>query len=74
MSKWKCSTCTFDQYKVDGYEVVCSLCDSRKSVDKNIEILTVSGDENEEEDDKELVRQKFLDQKKIRFKGAELKS
>ena len=74
MSKWKCSTCTLDQYKVDGDEVVCSVCDSRKPVDKNIEILTVSGDEIEEEDDRELVKQKSLDQKKIRLKGAALKS
>ena len=74
MSKWKCSTCTLDQYKVDGDEVVCSVCDSRKPVDKNIEILTVSCDEIEEEDDRELVKQKSLDQKKIRLKGAALKS
>ena len=72
MSPWKCSKCRFTKYRIEREEVICGVCQSRYPLDKNIEIMTVSGDSDSEEE--EEVRQKSLDQKKVILKGAALQS
>ena len=72
MSPWKCSTCGLNKYRIEGDEVICYVCQTRYPLDKNIEIMTVSGDSDSEEE--EEVRQKSLDQKRVFLKGAALQS
>ena len=75
MAPWVCTTCGLDQYQVIDNKVICSVCSSSKSVDKSVEILTVSpsksgesGSNDDSED--ELNRQTSVNKQRVPLRRA----
>ena len=76
MAPWVCTTCGLDQYLVIGNNVMCSVCSSSQSVDKSVEILTISPSKSGESDssEDELNRQTSVNKQRVPLRGAAKKS